>query len=46
MSIEEKIQCALNYVMRFGGATETKNDAANIYADNYEEYLAIWDAIK
>lgn len=23
-----------------------KNDAANIYSDNYEDYLLIWDAIK
>lgn len=23
-----------------------KNDAANIYADNYEDYLLIWEAIK
>ena len=25
---------------------EAKNDAANIYSSNYEEYMEIWDALE
>ena len=46
MTIEERIKCAIDYVSAHSGdKTEIKNDAANIYASNYDEYLIIWDAI-
>ena len=40
------IDLAIAYVIAHGNTEEVKNDAANIYASNYEEYLAIWEAIK
>lgn len=51
MTIDEKITCAIKYVREHidesgKDVSEIKNDAANIFADNYEEYLAIWDALK
>lgn len=39
-------ELAIEYVIAHGSTEEIKNDAANIYASNYEEYLAIWEAIK
>ena len=49
MSINEKIQNAKEYVAKLEGIQEVRslqNDAANIFADNYEEYMAIWDALQ
>ena len=49
MSINEKIQQAKAYVAKLEGIQEAgslRNDAANIFADNYEEYMTIWDALK
>ena len=49
MNIEEKIHCASDYVKKHEGTgtSETvRNDAANIFADNYEEYMSIWNAIQ
>ena len=52
MSINEKIQKAQGYVAMMGGlATEEqlmfiRNDAANIFADSYEEYMAIYEALR
>ena len=42
----DMIELAIAYVIAHGNAEEVKNDAANIYASNYEVYLAIWEAIK
>lgn len=45
-----KIIRAINYAkdhIRNGqDAEEARNDAANIYAANYDEYLAIWRAFE
>lgn len=49
MTIIEKIQKATEYVARLEGtqdAQSLRNDAANIFADSYEEYIAIWDALR
>lgn len=49
MDINEKIQKAIDYVAKREGthdAKELRNDAANIYADNYEDYLVIWEALE
>lgn len=49
MNIEEKIRCASDYVKKHEGTQDRKeamNDAANIFADNYEEYMSIWNAIQ
>lgn len=49
MSISEKIQKAKAYVMKLEGivcAEQLRNDAANIFADSYEDYQAIWDALQ
>ena len=49
VSINEKIQKANAYVLRLDGivcAEQLRNDAANIFADSYEEYMAIWDALQ
>lgn len=48
MTIIEKIQKATEYVARLEGiqeGTTLRNDAANIFADSFEEYCAIWDAL-
>ena len=48
MTINEKIQKARAYVAKLEGIQEDttlRNDAANIFADNFEEYCAIWDAL-
>lgn len=37
---------AIIYVVMHGSTDDVKNDAANIYARSYEEYLEVWDAIK
>ena len=42
----DMIELAIAYVIAHGNAEEVKNDAANIYASNYEEYLEIWEAVK
>ena len=48
--MESKINAAASYVRDHivPGADETavKNDAANIFAANYGEYLEIWEALK
>ena len=50
--MEKKIQYAINYVANIGRkASEEehmyiRNDAANIFADNYEEYMVIYEALK
>lgn len=49
MTIEEKIRRAENHVSIYSPVDGTKtamNDAANIYADSYEEYMEIWDALQ
>ena len=42
----DMIELAIAYVIAHGSTEEVKNDAANIYASNYAEYLEIWDAVK
>lgn len=47
--MEEKIMKATDYVARHSGSGNQKdilNDAANIFADNYEEYMVIWSALQ
>lgn len=48
MSINDKIQKAKEYVVKLEGIVSPEqllNDAANIFADNYEEYMDIWHAL-
>lgn len=40
------IELAIAYVAAHGNTEEAKNDAANIYSSNYEEYMEIWTVIK
>lgn len=48
--MENKINDARNYVINAiingADATESQNDAANIFAANYDEYMAIWEALR
>lgn len=50
--MEEKIQKAREYVAIVGRNANPevhmyiRNDAANIFADNYEEYMAIYEALR
>lgn len=49
MDIKEKILKAKEYVAKRTGKqdeTELRNDAANIFADSYDEYMAIWEAVR
>ena len=49
MNIKEKINSALEYVEKLTGtmdSMELRNDAANIFAESYEEYLSIWNALE
>lgn len=48
MSFQEKIQAAIAYVdgnKRVDGLKMARNDAANLYASDYDEYCAIWLAL-
>ena len=45
MSINEKIQKAAEYVAVHRNDEDPINDAANIFADSYEEYMTIWHAL-
>lgn len=48
MSINEKIQQAKLYVAKLEGIVSPEqlvNDAANIFADSYEDYMDIWHAL-
>ena len=40
------IELAIAYATAHGSTEEAKNDAANIYSSNYDEYMKIWDAIE
>ena len=42
----DMIELAIAYAAAHGNTEEAKNDAANIYSRNYEEYMEIWIAIK
>ncbi len=49
MSISEKIQKAMAYVKNWEGTADERqlrNDAANIFADSYEDYMSIWNALQ
>lgn len=39
------IELAIAYSAAHGNTEEAKNDAANIYSSNYDEYMKIWTAI-
>lgn len=42
--MEKKIQNAISYFLKYrhyGDHTKVKNDAANYFADSYEEYLIL-----
>jgi predicted methyltransferase len=48
VDINEKIQKAKNYVAKMEGIQEPvslRNDASNIFADSYEDYMDIWYAL-
>lgn len=50
-NMTEKIEAAKKYVQNWKKTcartlSEAKNDAANIYAENYDEYNAILNALK
>ena len=42
----DMIELAIAYAAAHGNTEEAKNDAANIYSSNYEEYMEIWAAIE
>lgn len=44
-TINQKITAAIRYCEQFGTDTETRNDASNIFADSYDEYVKIWEAL-
>lgn len=47
MEMGEKIRKALDYVAEhkdIDGLTMARNDAANIFADTFDEYMMIWTA--
>lgn len=48
--MESKIKSAIAYIRNHIGHgtddAEIKNDAANIFAASYDEYMIIWEAIK
>jgi hypothetical protein len=49
VSISEKIQNAMAYVKNWEGTVDERqlqNDAANIFADSYEDYMSIWTALQ
>jgi hypothetical protein len=49
VSINEKIEAAKAHVAKLEGiqeANDLQNDAANFFADSYEEYMAIWCALQ
>ena len=39
------IELAIAYAAAHGSTDEAKNDAANIYSSNYDEYMKIWVAL-
>ena len=49
MSISEKIQNAKELVAKLEGIKDpvtNLNDAANIFAESFDEYMVIWDALQ
>lgn len=44
--MKNKINLAIACVMSNGNTLDAKNDAANIFAASYPEYMAIWSAIE
>lgn len=45
-AIESKVAQAIDYVSRNSNADDPINDASNIFADNYEEYMQIFVALE
>jgi hypothetical protein len=49
VSINEKIQQAKELVAKLEGIKDpvtNRNDAANIFAESFDEYMTIWDALQ
>ena len=49
MSINDKIQSAKDLVAKLEGIKDpvtNRNDAANIFAESFDEYMIIWDALQ
>lgn len=47
--MDRKIKNATSYYFKyrlFGDHNSVKNDAANYFADSYEEYLILWDHLR
>lgn len=47
--MEKKIEEAIRYYENHKGCGDPKrikNDAANIFADSYEEYCTLWDRLE
>ena len=44
--MQEKINAAIIYCQRFGTDAGTRNDASNIFASSYDEYMTIWEALE
>lgn len=43
--MREKINAAIAYCHQHGTNAKTRNDASNIFANSYEEYIVIWNAL-
>ena len=41
----DMVELAIAYAVANGNTEEARNDAANIYSNNYDEYMKIWTAI-
>lgn len=49
MNINDKIQKAKELVAKLEGIKDpvtNRNDAANIFAESFDEYMTIWDALQ
>ena len=47
--MEKKIHNAISYYLKYrhyGDSTKVKNDAANYFADSYDEYLILLEHLK
>ena len=44
--MQEKINAAIYYCQQFGTDAGTRNDASNIFASSYDEYMTIWEALE
>lgn len=44
--MQDKISAAIAYCNRFGTDANTRNNASNIFASSYNEYMTIWEALE